>query len=261
MDSAPIFSVLIPTRNRPALLARALDSVRVQQGPEWEAIVADDGDGAGEATAQAIGDARVAAFRTGECGQVPARNQAVARARGRFVAFLDDDDWWATTDHLARMAAALRTGAALAYADGRIVREDEGGSEIPFRAAMDAVSIRRDNLLLVSGIAYPRRLHARIGPFDETYPVYWDWDFYLRVAASGASFAHSGGDGVRISARGGTASSAMHREARRAELGRLCAKHGMRDIALRNHESIALDQADGGRVTGRTAAEPERTPC
>ncbi|MCW6506657.1 glycosyltransferase family 2 protein [Lichenifustis flavocetrariae] len=238
-----MFSVLIPTKNRPDLLERALRSVLRQQGPSWEAIVADDGDGSGEAAVLAMGDSRITALRTGARGQVPARNMALARARAPFIAFLDDDDWWEAPDHLAHLARALAAGADLAYADGRIVRENDGGVEIPFLAGIDQEAIRHDNMLLVSGIAFTREAATRVGPFDETLPIYWDWDFYLRLAAGGAHFTHAGGDGVRISARQGTASSETHRALRQAQLDRLSALHGLTGLVLRNHESIALDQA------------------
>ncbi len=248
MTAPPLFSILIPTRDRPALLRRALRSVLAQGGPDFEIVVADDGAGEGATQAMELDDARISAFSTGERGQVPARNMAVDRARGHFIAFLDDDDWWATPDHLARCAAVLAEGADFAFADGRIVREDNGNAEVAFHAAMDAASIRKDNMLLVSGIAYRRALHERVGAFDESFAVYWDWDFYLRLVEAGVRFSASGGDGVRISARGGTASSAQQQHLRQAELERLAVKHGLTELVLRNHESIALDQeAELGR--------------
>ena len=248
MSAAPLFSVIIPTKDRPRLLRRALAFALAQRGVAFEIIVADDGDGAGARAALDGRHPSVTAFVTGFSGQAAARNLAGRRATGRFIACLDDDDWWIDPDHLARLAAALEHGAGLAHASGRIVREDAGNEEIAFAASADPVSIRRDNMLLVSGIGYARQLHETIGPFDESFAVYWDWDFYLRVAAAGLAFAPSGSDGVRISARGGTASSAAQGDIRRAELDRLCARHGLEGIALRNHESIAVDQRDGGSV-------------
>ena len=48
----------------------------------------------------------------------------------------------------------------------------------------------RDNTILISGVVYRRSLHDSLGPFDESLPFYWDWDWYLRVARAG-SFADS----------------------------------------------------------------------
>lgn len=240
MDAGPAFSVIVPTLDRPALLTRALRSALAQRDASFEIIVADDGRGAGADAARAMG---LDAFVTGHLGQVPARNAAIARARGRWLAPLDDDDWWDDEWHLARLAATLRQSADLAFASGRIIYENSAPRDaLPFAARADAEALRHDNMLLNSGIAYARAWHARLGPLDTAFPHYWDWDWYLRLAAQGARFLDAGGDGVRISVRAGTVSSVENEAARRDELQALGRKHGLPGLVLKNHESIARDQ-------------------
>ncbi len=241
--AAPAFSVIIPTKDRPDMLVRAIRSVQAQNYRDFEVIVADDGTGQGAEIARDMLGAGTG-FETGRLGQVPARNMALRRARGRWIAFLDDDDWWHSPDYLGAMSASLDRGG-LAYASGRIVRETarlEATAELPFAAHIDEVSIRRDNTLLISGIAYEAALHETLGPFDESLPVYWDWDWYLRLAAAQTRFAASGDDGVRISARVDNVSAAGNEIVREAELRRLCARYGLVDVMLKNHESIAVEQ-------------------
>jgi hypothetical protein len=43
LDKTPLVSVILPTRNRSALLRRAVGSVRAQTYPDWEIVVVDDG--------------------------------------------------------------------------------------------------------------------------------------------------------------------------------------------------------------------------
>ena len=249
MQAPPLrFSVIIPTKDRPEMLVRALRSVLDQRDADLEIIVADDGTGQGAAAAEAMAGSRVVTVVTGALGQVPARNLAVRRASGDCIAFLDDDDWWASDDYLAALALALRDGG-LAYASGRIVREGAGAGPddwLAFAAHIDLGSVRRDNTLLVSGIAYERGLHAVLGSFDETLPVYWDWDWYLRLAEAGTRFTAAATGSVRISARTDNVSGAANRGVRQAELLRLCDKHGLEGVVLKNHESIAVDQSRGG---------------
>jgi glycosyltransferase involved in cell wall biosynthesis len=241
----PDFSVVIPTRQRVPFLLRALASVaRQRYRGEVEVVVVDDGAGEGAAAARASGLTRLIVVETGGAGQVPARNRGIAAAGGRRIAFLDDDDWWADEDHLARLDDAW-AGPALHYTSGLIVRETEamvGLSAIPFAAKVDAASIRHDNTLLVSAIAFDRALHDAAGGFDESLPYYWDWDFYLRLFADGAAFWRIDHDGVRISARDSTVSSGPNAAARQRDLDRLCAKHGLGPVPLKNHETIALAQ-------------------
>lgn len=107
-----------------------------------------------------------------------------------------------------------------------------------YTAHADASSLVCNNELLVSGVAYPRALHDRLGAFNERLAFYWDWDWYLRVAASESPFFPSQGKGVCISVRKDNVSSARNAAHRRADLDRLCSKHGLGSIPL------AEEQAD-----------------
>lgn len=96
-DVAPLFAVVLTTHNRRDLLLRAIQSVLQQTWTDFELLVLDNGstDGTQEAV-QAIHDPRVVYCPnprpTASC-DVP-RNLGLARARGRYIAFLDDDDFW-----------------------------------------------------------------------------------------------------------------------------------------------------------------------
>eukprot|EP01037_Dinobryon_pediforme_P037239 gene37239-44605_t len=241
-------SVISTAKGRPRLLARALASAVAEEGAAFEIVVVDDGAGDGLAQAEALADPRVRAVSSGMRGQVPARVLGVATARGDRIAFLDDDDWWAGPDHLARLSAAMTATPALAYASGSVVVEDadmQPIDELPFISAATVETLARDNTLIVSGLLYHRRLHDDLGTFDVGSPYYWDWDWYLRVARAGVPLLNSGGSAVRISARHGSVSSDANIAARRADLDRLQAKHGLEPIPLRNHESIARDRRQG----------------
>jgi glycosyltransferase involved in cell wall biosynthesis len=241
-----MFSVLIPTKGRPRLLQRALGSVLTQTGVCLEVIVIDDGGGEGIEAASQLGDDRIRCARAHGSGQVPALNQALAMAEGAMITCLDDDDWWADSGHLAAMADCLCGGVLLAYAGGVVMIEAAGGSaleSIRFDAFADGRSLRLDNTLLTSGISYPKELHVRLGPFDERLPYYWDWDWYLRLAAAGVPFRAAASSAVRYSVRGNTQSSMQNDRERRANLDCLIAKHGLGPIALKNHLTIAREQS------------------
>lgn len=257
MPSAPPdFTVIIPTKDRPAMFRRALLSVMAQTDADFDILVADDG--AGAAAADAIGSPHIRAFVTGCVGQVPSRNAAIGKATGRWIAWLDDDDWWDATDHLTALAEALRSGAQLAYGSGRVVREHPDGAAeppVPFDALYDAAVIRRDNKLLVSSLAYERQLHAAHGYFDESLPYYWDWDWYLRLTDAGIRFAPARSRGACISARLDNVSAQANDAARAVELARLSAKHGLTGVQLKNHERIAREHARQGH--GRAAGSAD----
>lgn len=246
--SNDLITVVIPTVDRPMLLERALRSAMAQTGVRFEILVVDDGGGAGLEMAQSLQRADVRGASSSRQGQVPARIIGVHDARGSRVAFLDDDDWWASTDHLARLAAVMPSEPALAYASGAVVVEDDALNAIetmPFQSHADAETLARDNTLIVSALLFDKSLIDAHGEFDVSFPYYWDWDWYLTLARAGVPLISSGGDAVRVSARFGSVSSEANIAARRADLDRLSAKHGLGYIPLRNHESIARDRQEG----------------
>src|SRR5580765_8935030 len=92
MDPSPQFTVVIPTYGRPQLLPEALASVLGQTVPDLECIVVDD---ASPEPVAVEPNERVRLVRREENGGPAAgRNTGAAEARGRYLAFLDDDDWW-----------------------------------------------------------------------------------------------------------------------------------------------------------------------
>lgn len=98
----PLFSMIVPTYNRPAQLTSCLESMELLEYPreDFEVIVVDDG-------SQTPLDETVARFRTQlnislitqeHSGPAIARNRGAAHAKGLFLAFTDDDctpapDW------------------------------------------------------------------------------------------------------------------------------------------------------------------------
>lgn len=122
-DKLPDFSVIIPTRNRPELLKRTLQHVKEQTFRGFEVIVVDDG--SDETTLAQYADiwsclddrfslqlhspAEPSGF-----GPSATRNRGLALARGEYIAFCDDDDYWTDPQHLEIAAEAL---AAVPEAD------------------------------------------------------------------------------------------------------------------------------------------------
>lgn len=85
----PVFSVLVSTFNRPALVVEALNSVRAQTVGDFECIVVNDG----ETPVDLPDDPRFMLVEKGTgAGMGAALNTALDRARGRYLTFLDDDD-------------------------------------------------------------------------------------------------------------------------------------------------------------------------
>ncbi len=185
-NPAPFASIIVPTRGRPEKLLRALRSLASQDDGDWEAIVVDDGGGEGLAAVAELGDPRARALRGAGSGPAQARAAGIDRAEGRLVCWLDDDDWWADSGHLSALRAAFEApgGKRFLYRGGWIVHEADGSREV-FAHEATSESLRVNNTILTSSLAYPLAAHAELGPLDPEVGGYCDWDFMLRMCDAG----------------------------------------------------------------------------
>jgi len=227
VNEAPLFSVIIPTRGRPEYLGEAIASVLSQELSAFEVLVINDG-------SQPIAnhtDARVRIFDNEMRGLNPARNLAVQKSAGRFIAFLDDDDVWTDPKFLSRAAAGLQAEGGFYFADG-MMRFADGNAKLFSRGAT-AASLAQDNTILISALCYEKKLHDALGLFDETIPYYADW--YLRVARAGFHFQHDPSIVVDIRVHAQNMSGSDNIRMRQNDLDHLCEKHNLGNIALKNH--------------------------
>jgi len=94
----PDISLIIPVFNNEAFLKSSLASARAQEGMSLEIIIIDDGStdtSLSMIKAQAAEDPRIIVISQVNQGVSAARNAGLDRATGRWVAFLDGDDWLA----------------------------------------------------------------------------------------------------------------------------------------------------------------------
>jgi glycosyltransferase involved in cell wall biosynthesis len=92
----PLVSVIINCYNGEKYLAQAVDSVLAQTYRNWEIIFWDNQSTDRSAQiARSYSDPRLKYFYApSHTGLYEARNHAIAKAQGEFLAFLDVDDWW-----------------------------------------------------------------------------------------------------------------------------------------------------------------------
>jgi glycosyltransferase involved in cell wall biosynthesis len=107
----PLVSVITPTYNAEAFISETIDSVRAQSYQNWEMIIVDDAS-SDQTTdilkAYAAKDARIKvhALQTNS-GAAIARNTAIEKASGSYIAFLDADDLW-KPEKLSRQIAFMQ---------------------------------------------------------------------------------------------------------------------------------------------------------
>jgi glycosyltransferase involved in cell wall biosynthesis len=180
---APTVSVIIPTRNRPQLLAEAIRSVQAQTFTDYEIVLSVNGP-ENPSTAQilAIG-ASHRIVRIAQEGLAVALNAGIGIARGEWLAFLDDDDLWEPDRLEAALKTARETNADLIFCH-MIMFDATGGIPAPPRSPPPNVPARKSlTIVNPSGLtaAFARRSAVlEVGGFDETM-IGPDWDMWMRL--------------------------------------------------------------------------------
>lgn len=206
-DVPPQVSIILPTRDRAALLAEAVASVRAQHFRRWELIVVDDGSAEDIAAALApfAEDPRIRLVRQPPRGAAAARNHGLALATAAWVAFLDSDNLW-FPGFLAGALAALRDEDAIVYG---VLASDAHGMDRPLLwRDFDRVALERANFIDLNAVLIRRDVLADIGGFDTALDRLQDWDMLLRATAHRPARAlpvlaarYRAADGRRISDR------------------------------------------------------------
>ena len=189
-----LVSVVIPTRDRPKLVERAVNSALAQTLREIEVIVVIDGcDRATTTTLAAIKDKRLKIVQhiTSKGGGA-ARNTGVLWAQSEWIAFLDDDDQWLPTKLEQQLAAAIASSAPHPIVSCYLIARTPKGEFIYPKRLPQANEHLSEYLLARNGLYFgegliqtstiftTKQLLQRV-PFPEDLPKHQDWDWMLRA--------------------------------------------------------------------------------
>ena len=183
--TSPLISVVVPTCGRPDLLARCLDrlapGVQTLPADDYEVIVTDD---ARQSCEEWLRERYPWAIWNAGPRRGPAanRNSGARRARGNWIAFIDDD-CLPSIKWLAAYAAAL-TDDCQVY-EGRTTCE--AGVTSPLYTSPVNLT---GGYLWSCNMLVQTDTFAHLGGFDEHYPYPYleDVDFRERLVASGREF-------------------------------------------------------------------------
>jgi glycosyltransferase involved in cell wall biosynthesis len=189
--AAPKVSVVMPTRNRPGFLARALQSVLDQTLQDFEILVANDrGIDVSGVIARFSSRARIIylAEPAGK-GIAAARNSGMRAASGKYIAHLDDDDLF-HPNHLETLVSFLEnSGQKAAYTDAWCAEEALADGqykvvrrELSYSADWDHDRILVQNFVPTLCFMHERRSGIAAGDFDEQLSTHEDWDFWIRLS-------------------------------------------------------------------------------
>lgn len=204
----PLISVIIPCYNYGRLLGEALQSLLDQDCADWECWVIDDGSSdttAAVARQYVALDPRINYLYQPNQGQPAARNKGLEMAKGDYVQFLDADDLLEPSK-FSRQKDYLRQhpDTDIVYGEVRYFLDHEPGElflnrwdgrtdawmpKLSGRGLPMLMALVEKNIFELGCALFSRHAVSTIGPFQESLQGVEDYDYCLRAAALGLSFA------------------------------------------------------------------------
>ena len=189
----PLVTVLISTYNRPQYLAEALVSVLAQTWAHFEVIVVRDGGApVREAIAEFLDDSRLIFIdRDRNCGKPYSYNEALQRARGEYLCYLDDDDVF-YPHHIETLVHAItqQDRCQAVYSDlykthCRVLPDGRRivlAKNVEVSRDFDRMLMLQFNHVFHVSLLHRRDLLDKTGPYNETINVLIDWDMTRRMS-------------------------------------------------------------------------------
>lgn len=197
-ETPPRVSVVIPAYNAAEFIGETLDSAIGQKFREHEVIVVNDGSPDTEALERSLHTRleEIVYIKQGNLGAGPARNTAIAHARGEVIAFLDSDDVW-LPDYLALQLVYLERHALdMVYCDALLFGMNSAYRRTFMETAPSTGEADFEGILdlrcnvITSGTLARKQALIDAGLFEVERVRAHDFHLWLRMARSGAKIGY-----------------------------------------------------------------------
>jgi len=192
MNGEPLVSVIMNCYNSSAYLREAIDSVYAQTYKNWEIIFWDNASTDTSAEIAKSYDSRLRYFRSERIvplGQ--ARNMALRKARGEYIAFLDCDDQWLPTK-LEKQIPLFEKNTAVGlvfsdaidffHSDGTSITHFKSIGMKPPRGKAFSYLLAHYSISMPTIVLRAKALYEQPEWFDGTFEICTDYDLFLRIA-------------------------------------------------------------------------------
>ncbi len=189
-----LVSVVIPMHNNQDFIKQTLDSVLNQTYKNLEIIMVDDC--STDSTCQIVEpyardcDQISLVRQTVNQGAAVTRNEAIARARGRYIAFLDSDDVWKPEKLVKQLAYFEKAGGVICYT-GIDIMDESGAVVKPDRKVIERVDYKfllKNTIIATSTVIVDRKISGDFAmPLLRAGQDYATWLMLLRKTGSYAS--------------------------------------------------------------------------
>lgn len=194
----PVVSIVLPTYNRSTLLSRAIQSVLDQGYQNWELVIIDDA--STDDTKEVLEvwqkkDERIRVIRN-QKNQYPdiskILNDGMKAAKGKYIARLDDDDYWNDSRKLDRQVDFLDSHPDYVIVGSGMILIDEHNTELYRYLKKEKDDEIRRNALVANPfshttVMFRREVALALGGYDGSRYVE-DWGLWLRLGKAGKMY-------------------------------------------------------------------------
>jgi teichuronic acid biosynthesis glycosyltransferase TuaG len=189
MKSAiPLVSVITPAYNSAKYMKQAINSVQQQTFQNWEMIIVDDGshDNTCEIVKNLmVNDTRIRLIATKQNrGVADARNRALLEAKGRFIAFLDSDDYWMPTKLAKQLNFMTEKSIGFSFCGYRQISMDGTlcGLQVNVPESITYSDLLKKNIIGCLTVMLDRQI---VGEFSMRKERHEDYILWLSLLKSG----------------------------------------------------------------------------
>jgi len=190
MGKSPSVSTIISTYNRDKYLKRAIDSILNQTFKDLEIIVVDDSTDdriANIVSEFSKNDSRLVYVKNeSRLGFIKSLNKGIEIAKGKYIARLDDDDYWPDPKKLEKQINFLEKNPEYILTGGGVIVINENNQEVSRRLCPETDEEIRNAMLFNcpfwhSTVVFKKDAWEKAGKYNDKVEFSDDWDLWLRM--------------------------------------------------------------------------------
>jgi len=193
----PLVSAVIATYNGERYIERAVKSVLNQNYKNIELIIIDDG--SNDKTESILntlknGNPKINIYKNNHnLGFAKSLNLGIEKARGLYIARLDDDDFWSDLKKIEKQVNFLQKHHDYVLVGGGMIKVAVSGKEIakflfPEQDEEIRKSLLVDNNFVHSTVLFRKDIFKKVGGYDQRLDFFADWGLWLKLGKEGKMY-------------------------------------------------------------------------
>lgn len=190
LSQFPLVSIIIPCFNTEKYIYECVQSVVSQDYENIEIIVIDDGstDSSISILKQFKG---IRIFTQPNSGACVARNLGISKSNGKYIKFLDSDDYLEPNVLSEQVACAEKADSnSIIYGNYNILKHNKGNLQSTYIKSDNQLSSLLIKDILISTPLHRKWMLDKVGGFDERLKNGQEWNLHVRLASHGFNFVH-----------------------------------------------------------------------